>query len=66
MDLSIIILNYNSADYLEKCLESIKKSNFDKYTYEVIVVDNNSTDESIKLAKSVNTINTFLTETIKV
>lgn len=58
MDLSIIILNYNSADYLEKCLESIKKSNFDKYTYEVIVVDNNSTDESIKLAKSVNTINT--------
>lgn len=58
MDLSIIILNYNSADYLKKCLLSIKKSDFGKYTHEIIVVDNNSTDESIKLAKSVNTPNT--------
>ena len=58
MDLSIIILNYNSADYLKKCLESIKKSDFSKYTYEVIVVDNKSTDNSIKLAKSLKLLNT--------
>ena len=52
MDLSIIILNYNSADYLKKCLESIQKSEIGKYKFEVIVVDNNSTDNSINLAKS--------------
>ena len=52
MDLSIIILNYNSADYLKKCLESISKSNIGNYQYEVIVVDNCSTDNSINLAKS--------------
>ena len=57
MDLSIIILNYNSADYLKKCLESINKSDFDKFIYEIIVVDNNSTDNSIKLAKSLNISN---------
>jgi GT2 family glycosyltransferase len=67
MDLSIIILNYNSANYLKKCLESIKKSNFDKYTHEIIVVDNKSTDDSINLAKSTNTPNTkyLLLETNK-
>ena len=54
MDLSIIILNYNSADYLKKCLESIKKSDFGKYSHEIIVADNNSTDNSIKLAQSIN------------
>ena len=53
MDLSVIILNYNSADYLKKCLESISKSNIGDYKYEVIVVDNLSTDNSVKLAKSI-------------
>lgn len=53
MDLSVIILNYNSADYLKKCLQSITKSDISNYKYEVIVVDNCSTDDSISLAKSV-------------
>jgi len=58
MDLSIIILNYNSADYLKKCLESLDKSDLGGYHYEIIVVDNKSTDDSIKLAKSIETSNT--------
>ncbi|HPT65949.1 MAG TPA: glycosyltransferase family 2 protein [Candidatus Woesebacteria bacterium] len=58
MDLSVIILNYNSADYLKKCLESISKSDIGNYQYEVIVVDNCSTDNSIKLAKDSKTPNT--------
>jgi len=45
-DLSIIILNYNSGDFLKKCLESIAKAKKDGFGYEVIVVDNNSNDES--------------------
>jgi hypothetical protein len=52
MDLSVIILNYNSADYLKKCLESINKSDIDNYRYEVIIVDNFSTDNSIELAQN--------------
>ncbi len=62
MDLSIIILNYNSADYLKKCLESISKSDLGNYKYEVIVVDNSSTDNSINLAK--NFTNNYLRSTI--
>ena len=51
--LSIIILNYNSGDYLTKCLESIAKSKPSLDNIETIVVDNCSTDESIKLAQKV-------------
>lgn len=58
MDLSVIILNYNSADYLKKCLQSIEQSDIGNYQYEVIVVDNQSTDDSIKLARDSKILNT--------
>ena len=43
---SIIIVNYNGKTLLEKCLESVFKINY-KNT-EVIVVDNNSTDDTVE------------------
>lgn len=45
MDVSIVIVNYNTRDYLKDSLGSIysQKNNI---PYEVIVVDNNSTDGS--------------------
>ena len=45
MELSIIIVNYNSKLLLEQCIESIKKATR-QITTEIIVVDNNSTDGS--------------------
>lgn len=45
MDLSIIIINYKSADYLLACLESIYKETH-KYSFEIIIVDNDSGDNS--------------------
>lgn len=44
--LSLIILNYNSGNYLKKCLKSISKSTLPASYYEVIVIDNASTDNS--------------------
>lgn len=43
MDLSILIVSYNTKVYLQRCIESIFKSQT-QFTYEVVVVDNNSTD----------------------
>ena len=41
---SIIILNYNAGKLIEECVESIYQSNYKNY--EIIIVDNNSKDNS--------------------
>ena len=43
---SVIIVNYNEKRLLEKCLESLFKVNYENF--EVIIVDNNSTDETVE------------------
>lgn len=50
MDLSIIIVSWQVKDLLKKNLKSIFNSQT-KYTFEVIVVDNNSSDGSVKMIK---------------
>jgi GT2 family glycosyltransferase len=46
---SIIIVNWNSGDYLSRCIDSMRDSlgSTDAPTYEAIVVDNGSKDNSI-------------------
>ncbi len=50
MDLSIIIVNYNTRKLLEKCLESVFKS-VGSVKFEVWVSDNGSIDGSIEMMK---------------
>ncbi|MCR5187847.1 MAG: glycosyltransferase family 2 protein [Treponema sp.] len=50
MDVSIIIVNYNTKELLANCLESIYRHTKD-LEFEVIVSDNGSTDDSINLIK---------------
>ncbi|MDX4038251.1 glycosyltransferase family 2 protein [Aliarcobacter skirrowii] len=50
-DLGIIICNFNKVEYLKGCLETLYKSSFEKLSYDVIVVDNASTDESVEFVK---------------
>lgn len=47
--MTIIIPTYNSEKYLEKCITSAIQQNYQNY--EVIVVDNESTDSSLEIAK---------------
>ena len=44
--LSIVIVNFNTASYVAKCLASIYSKNF-KFEFDVIVVDNNSPEKDI-------------------
>ena len=50
MELSIIIVNYNTRDLLRGCLRSIYSSQGD-FDYEVIVVDNCSPDDSVEMVR---------------
>lgn len=42
---SIIILTYNNLDYTKQCIESIRTYT-DRNTYELIIIDNNSVDDT--------------------
>lgn len=50
MKVSVIILSYNTRDLLDQCLQSVLIDS--KVSYEVVVVDNNSADDSVKLIKT--------------
>ena len=43
---SVIITSYNGLTVLEKCLQSLSKVEYDNF--EIILVDNNSTDGTIE------------------
>ena len=47
MDLSIIIVSYNTKEFLKGCIESIYKTT-KNMKFEIIVVDNASSDDTEK------------------
>ncbi|PKB17763.1 glycosyltransferase family 2 protein [Flavobacterium sp. 5] len=51
MQLSVIILNYNVRCFLELCVLSVENA-LESIDSEIIVVDNNSTDESCEMIKA--------------
>jgi len=53
--ISIILLNYNGYDDTIACIESLKK-NTNNLNYEIIVVDNDSTDDSFQKLSNVDGI----------
>ena len=52
MRISVVMTAYNEKDYLPRALKSVFSQRFPRQDYEVIVVDNNSTDNSAQIAKS--------------
>jgi len=50
MQLSVIILNYNVRYFLEQCVLSVQKA-LNNIDAEIIVVDNNSSDDSCEMMK---------------
>jgi GT2 family glycosyltransferase len=49
-DVSVIITNYNTKELLQNCIESIVQKTIG-ITYEIIVVDNHSSDDSTAMIK---------------
>jgi N-acetylglucosaminyl-diphospho-decaprenol L-rhamnosyltransferase len=49
IDLSVVVLNWNVRDLLERCLASLRSNH---YALEIIVVDNASHDDSVALVRA--------------
>lgn len=50
-DVSVIIVNWNTRDYLQACLESLYAEPRPKVSYDVWVVDNASADDSVAMVQ---------------
>jgi len=50
MDVSIVIVNYNTRRFLDECIQSIKRET--SVSHEIIVVDNASTDDSCAMVRA--------------
>ncbi|GIK54773.1 MAG: glycosyltransferase family 2 protein [Chloroflexi bacterium] len=46
IETSIVIATYNRASYLAQCLEALARLEFDPKRFEVLIVDNNSNDDT--------------------
>lgn len=49
MDVSIVIVSYNTSRLLDECIQSIQQET--RCSYEIIVVDNASTDDSCRMLR---------------
>lgn len=52
VDLSIVVVSYNTATLLQKCLSSVYANPHERYSFEVIVVDNASKDTSCEMVRN--------------
>lgn len=53
MDLSFVLLTWNSASYIENCLNLLLRDlNDNHFTYEIFVIDNGSVDQTVDLLAS--------------
>lgn len=61
IELSFIIVNYNSGNLLKKTVESVL-NNVNNINYEIIIIDNNSNDTSLSTVQAHNSVLKFKLE----
>ena len=49
--LTVVVVNFNGARYLPACLGALRRQTLPRRRYEVVLVDNGSTDDSIALVR---------------
>ena len=47
-DVSVVVTNFNYGQYIRRCLRSLMSQDLERSRYEIIVVDDKSTDDSLQ------------------
>lgn len=64
LTLSIIVPIYNAYQYLERCINSILNQGLDENDYEILLINDGSTDNSLKICNHYSTIKPSLIKII--
>lgn len=51
---TVAICTYNRASLLQLCIDSLSKINFKKEKFEIVIVDNNSTDNTAEICNNIS------------
>lgn len=51
-DISVVVTNYNYGKYIRRCLRSLMNQDLERSRYELVVVDDHSTDDSVSAIES--------------
>ena len=51
-DISIVITNHNYGKYIRRCLRSLINQDLERNRYEIIIVDDHSTDDSLEAVRT--------------
>ena len=51
IDISVVVPFYNAERYISACIKALLSQSYPRYRYEIIMVDNNSTDGSPEIVK---------------
>lgn len=49
--ISVVMPVYNAAAYLDRVITALEDQTYDRSLYEIVLIDNNSTDDSLAIAK---------------
>lgn len=52
LDVSVVVLNFNGKRFLEECLKSLAAQNYAADRFEVVFVDNGSSDDSVSYVRA--------------
>jgi glycosyltransferase involved in cell wall biosynthesis len=47
-DISVVVTNYNYGSYIRRCIRSLLNQDLERNRYEIIIVDDHSTDDSLE------------------
>jgi len=56
IDISVVVPFYNAGRYIERCIKALLAQTYPSTRYEIIMVDNNSTDGSAQLVRQYSSI----------